>query len=771
MRKSFKIKAVIIILLLLFSFIGGWVAGKLLIKDIPSVRNLEDYSPPIMTRIFSADGQEIYRFGQEKRILIEQKNLPETFINAVIAAEDSRFFTHNGLDIVAIARATLRNLRAMRIVQGGSTLTQQLAKNLFLKPEKTLARKIQEAILALQIERVYTKEEILTFYSNHTYMGHGMFGIEAASRFYFGKPAKHMTLAESAMLAGILPLPEFYSPLRNPKRAKIRKNYALERMAKEGFISSEQAEQAKKEEITIVTLKEEESDIAPYFVEEVRRYLIRKYGEETLYRGGLDVYTTLDISLQRVANEATRLGLEELIKRHPPHDEEKPEAALVALDPETGEIKALVGGSDFRKSEFDLAVQAKRQAGSAFKPFVLATALENGFIPSFKILDEPTVFYDQRTEEPYQPKNYKMDYSGWKTLREIIEESINIPMVKLLNIIGYNKTIAQAQRMGIKADLQPYPSMALGAFEVTLLNLTSAYSCFPNGGIRMDPVFIRHVVDRTGTMREETRPKSHEALSEQTAFQMTWLLKGVVKSGTAKRASSLNWPLAGKTGTTNDYTDAWFIGYSPSLICGVWVGYHQKKSLGNDETGARAALPIWINFMSGALEEAGKEDFKVPPGIIFVPIDKMTGLRAGINTGCDQIILEAFKRGQEPLKFCSPQAHFKLSLPYFLQRFDFDENNSMIVTTEELAGLLEWNENIHLVQKGDQLEFSYYNINLAIGRLLDKMIPQDSAFDEQVELRANYLYHWEDEKWFGIDGIPASIIFVNEATQSIPETY
>jgi penicillin-binding protein 1A len=771
LRKSFKIKAVIIILLLFFSFIGGWAGGKLLFKDIPSVRNLEDYSPPIMTRIFSDDGQEIYRFGQEKRILIEQKNLPDLFIKAVIAAEDSRFFTHNGLDIVAITRAMLRNLRAMRIVQGGSTLTQQLAKNLFLKPEKTLSRKIQEAILAFQIEQAYTKEEILAFYSNHTYMGHGRFGIEAASRFYFGKPAKYMTLAESAMLAGILPLPEYYSPLRNPKRAKIRKNYALERMVKEGFISEEQAEQAKKEEINIVMQKEEEYDIAPYFVEEVRRYLIGKYGEATLYRGGLDVYTTLNIPLQRIANEATRKGLEDLMKRHPPKDDKKPEAALVALDIETGDIKALVGGSDFEKSEFDLAVQAKRQAGSAFKPFVLATALENGFIPTFKILDEPTVFYDRRTEDPYQPRNYKRNYSGWKTLRRIIEESINIPMVKLLNIIGYNKAIAQARKMGVHADFQPYPSMALGAFEVTLLNLTSAYSCLPNGGIRMEPVFIHHVVDRTGTMREETKPKSHEALSEQTAFQMVWLLKGVVENGTAKRAFSLNWPLAGKTGTTNDYTDAWFIGYSPSLICGVWAGYHQKKSLGEDETGARAALPIWIDFMSGALHDAEKEDFKVPPGILFVPIDKQTGMRAGIDTGCDQIILEAFKRGQEPLKYCSAQDHFKLSLPYFLQRFAFDENNAMLVTIKELEELLEWNENIHLIRKEDRLEVSYHNWTIPVGELLDEKISEVGAFNEQAESRAGYLYQLDDEEWFGIDGIPASIILINEATQIIPETY
>lgn len=719
-----------------------------------------------MTRIFSESGQEIYRFGQEKRILIGQNELPEFFIKAVIAAEDSRFYRHNGLDIIAIIRATLSNLKSMGIVQGGSTITQQLAKNLFLKPEKTLARKIQEAILALQIERVYTKEEILTFYSNHTYMGHGRFGIEAASLFYLGKPSKYLTLSESAMLAGILPLPEVYSPIKNFKMAQVRKNYALERMVTEGFITRDEAEKAKEEEINIVVEKEEEADVAPYFVEEVRRYLIRKYGESTLYKGGLDVYTTLNIFLQKLANEAISKGLEDLNERHPSKEDESPQAALVAIDPATGEIKALVGGSDFGKSEFNRAVQAKRQAGSAFKPFILATALENGFSPSFKILDEPTVFYDKRTDDPYQPRNYTKDYSGLRTLRTIIEQSINIPTVKLLNIIGYDKAIAQARRMGIKADLKPYPSLALGAFEVTLLNLTSAFSCLPNGGIRREPTFIQYIVDRTGTMREETKPKSYEALSEETAFQMTWILKGVIQRGTAQRASSLNRPIAGKTGTTNDYTDAWFIGYSPSLVCGVWVGYDQKKSLGNDETGARAALPIWIDFMSRAFKEMPYKDFNTPPGIIFVPIDERTGFKAGIDTACDQIILEAFKRGYEPLELCSQKAHSRLSLPYYLQRFKFNDASEMIITRDELLELLEWDKNIIPLKGSDKIELSYHGERIIIPEVLDEKRQDHVTHDE--ESRVGYIYEWDGKKWYGEDDIPASIIFVDESTQMIP---
>ena len=764
MLRSFKIKISFVIAFFVVAFVLGVVIGKLLMKDMPSIRNLENYSPPIMTRVFSDDGREIFRFGEEKRILIDQKSIPSFLAKAIIATEDSRFYRHSGIDFKGIIRAAVHNLRSMDRAQGGSTLTQQLARNLFLKPDKTFKRKIQEAILALQIERSYTKEDILHFYCNQIYMGHGRFGIEAASLFYFGKSADILSPAESAMLTGIIQRPEGNSPLRKPSRAEARKNHVIDRMVSDGFLKRDEAEKIKKEKIDIVASLHEEPNIAPYFVEEVRRSLLAKYGEEVLYREGLDVYTTLNTRFQQYANEAIRKGLEELQKRHP--RKSPAEAALIAIDPFTGEIKALVGGSDFGKSEWNRAVQAPRQPGSAFKPFILATALENGFSPSFKLLDEPIIVYDRKTENPYQPDNYTGDYSGLRTLRLMIEQSINIPTVKLLDIIGYDKVIGQARKMGLRANLQPYPSMALGAFEVTLLNITSSFSALPNGGVRMEPYFVRHVLDRTGMMKEETKKIGHESISEDSAFQMVWILKGVVESGTAQKASSLGIPLAGKTGTTNDYTDAWFIGFSPKLVCGVWVGYDQKRTLGHDETGARAALPIWIDFMSNALAGEPAEFLKMPQNIVLVPIDKKTGLRAGVETKCEEVILEAFKRGKEPLERCSPARHFRDSLPYQLLRFPLSDKNELIVTPDEERDLISQDASIGYAKGSKKIEFTTEGKTVSLPIVITERKIQ--VGDELAESRNGYRYEIDGKRWFGKDGRIATVIPVNEASQIIP---
>ncbi|MEW5806676.1 MAG: PBP1A family penicillin-binding protein [Acidobacteriota bacterium] len=765
MQKARKTRRSILLGFAALSIVLGFALGEFLMKDLPSVRNLEDYSPPIMTRLFSDDGQEIFRFGQEKRILINQKSLPEFLVKAIVATEDSRFYRHQGIDFIGVARAALQNLKSMQYVQGGSTLTQQLARNLFLKPEKTLKRKIQEAILALQIERVYTKEEILHFYCNQIYMGHGRYGIEAASLFYFGKASKDLSKAESAMLAGVLQRPESNSPLKNLKRAEARKNHVLGRMVKEGFLKSDEEEAIRKEKVNVVATAHGEANVAPYFVEEIRRALLERFGEEMLYRAGMDVYTTLNVRLQQFANESVRKGLDNLKKRHP--NKPPAEAALVAIDPSTGEIKALVGGSDFNKSEFDRAVQAKRQAGSAFKPFILAAALENGFSPSFKILDEPIVLYDRKTENPYLPDNYTNDYSGLRTLREVIEQSINIPTVKLLNMVGYDRVIRQAKKMGIEASLQPYPSMALGSFEVTLLNLTSALSALPTGGIRMNPIFVRYVTDRTGTMREETKGEAHESISEESAFQMVWIMKGVVESGTAQRALSLGKPLAGKTGTTNDYTDAWFIGFSPNLICGVWVGYDTKKSLGHDETGTRAALPIWINFMSSALSDREPSDFNVPPGIVLVPVDKRTGFKASVETGCEEVILEAFRRGSEPLEFCSAARHFQVSLPYQILRLPMTDKNELILSPAELSDLLHMDSRLRFVKSSKRIEFVLGDKTVSIPVISsskDKLNPEE----EFMESRDGYSYEIDGKRWYGKDGRVTTVVPINEASQYLP---
>ncbi|HXH28880.1 MAG TPA: PBP1A family penicillin-binding protein, partial [Candidatus Polarisedimenticolia bacterium] len=758
--------------------------GYFLTFDIPEVRHLQDWKPPVVTTLYGIDGQILYQFGSEKRIVIGLDQIPKQFLDGLIATEDSRFYHHVGIDVVGIARALLTDLIHLRMAQGASTITQQLARSLFLKSEKTMRRKLQEMVLALQIEKSFTKTEILTFYCNQVYMGHGRYGVEAASRFYFGKPAKEMTLDESALLAGLVQRPEAYSPLKAPDRARARRNHVLNRMVDEGMIAEATATAAEANDV-VVAPQEEEDNIAPYFVEEVRRYLDAKYGEEALYKEGLEVHTTLDPAMQRAANDAIFAGLRVLDKRQgfrpietnilaqggdlaayddsgwsrPPvagrlyhglvtevsrkaatvrlgewtadldlgaidwtgkssltqalkvgdvapflvlsidedhkrlkvklDQEPLVEGALIAIDPPTGEIRALVGGWDFNRSQFDRAVQSYRQAGSAFKPFVYSAALDSGRTLADTIFDEPTVFVDPATGDEYQPNNYYRKYYGITTLREALEESRNIVAVKLLNQVGYGRTIEIARRMGITSPLRPYPSMALGTMEVSLIDLATAYSVFPNQGVRVEPHFIRYVADRENRMREEAKPKVTEALKADVAYVMTYLLEGVTESGTgAAAARALNRPVAGKTGTTDDLADAWFMGFSPSLVAGVWVGFDQKKTLGEGETGAHAALPIWIDFMKAA--HAGKPpgEFTRPANVVYVPIDRRTGLRATVESNCPTTFLEAFVEGTEPSQTCSAVEHFRISLPYYLQRFPINKDLELQIDPEALARLV-----------------------------------------------------------------------------------
>jgi penicillin-binding protein 1A len=763
---------------------GGSVFGYLLTFDIPEVRHLQDWKPPVVTTLYSADGSILYQFGAEKRIVVGLDQVPAEFREALISTEDSHFYEHLGIDPWGIARAIIMDVIHLRKAQGGSTLTQQLARSLFLKSEKTMRRKLQEMVLALQIEKAFTKDEILAFYCNQVYMGHGRYGIEAAAEFYYGKPAKSMTLEESALLAGLVQRPEAFSPLRSPERAMTRRNHVLNRMVDEGKLTREVADQAIARPVAVAKLPEEDN-IAPYFVEEVRRYLDSKYGEVALYQEGLEVHTTLDPAMQKAANAAIFEGLRVVDKRqgfrpskqnvladagdpltyvHPTWskppivgrlrfgvvtevalktatvrlgdylahlgpeaidwtrktslkqifkvgdiapflvqaiDEGKKElkvkldqeplveGALMAIDPPTGEIKALVGGYDFNRSEFDRAVQSNRQAGSAFKPFVYAAALDSGSTLAETIFDEPTVFVDQATGDEYQPNNYYRKYYGTTTLREAMEESRNIVAVKLLNQVGYRKTIDLARQMGISSPLRPYPSMALGTMEVSLIDLTTAYSIFPNQGVRVDPHFIRYVADREGKMREEAKPKVTEALRADVAYVMTYLLEGVTESGTGSAASqALNRVVAGKTGTTDDLADAWFVGFSPSLVAGVWVGFDQKKTLGEGETGAHAALPIWIDFMKKALAARANEKFVKPANVVYLPIDRRTGLRATVDSNCPNPFLEAFVEGTEPAQSCSEMEHFRLSLPYYLQRFTVTRDLELEIDGDSLVRLV-----------------------------------------------------------------------------------
>jgi len=790
---------------LLLALLGGAVVagstlGYFLTFDIPEVRGLQDWKPPVVTTLYSADGQALYQFGAEKRIVVALDQVPQTFLDALVATEDSHFYDHVGIDPWGIARAIITDVVHLRKAQGGSTLTQQLARSLFLKPEKTIRRKLQEMLLALQIEKSFTKNEILTFYVNQVYMGHGRYGIETAARYYFGKPAKDLTLAEAALLAGLVQRPEAYSPQRSPDRAMGRRNHVLNRMVREQRLDREAAGATAKEPVVVAKVPDEDN-IAPYFVEEVRRYLDATYGEVALYQEGLEVFTTLDPEMQKAANQAVFDGLRALDKRRgwrgrlanvlkdggdpatyrhpgwarPPvvgrlrfgvvteasrsgasarlgeytahlghasvawtklssiaqvlktgdvapflvekideakktltvtlDQEPEVEGALLAIDPSSGEIRALVGGYDFNRSQFDRAIQSYRQAGSAFKPFVYSAALEAGYSLAHTLFDEPTVFVDPATGDQYQPNNYYRKYYGVTTLRQAMEESRNIVAVRLLNEVGYGRTIDTARRMGISSPLRPYPSMALGTMEVSLIDLTTAFSVFANQGVRVEPHFIRSVADREGRVREQARPKIIEALRADVAYLMTYLLEGVTEAGTgAAAAAALNRVVAGKTGTTDDLADAWFVGFSPTLVAGAWVGFDQKKTLGPGETGAKAALPVWIDFMKAAHEGMPAEKFDRPAKIVYAPVDRRTGVLATSESRCAEPFLEAFIEGTEPAESCSEVEHFRLSLPYYLQRFAIDRGLELRIDSEALVRLVsEGQGEVELAPGGREL--------------------------------------------------------------------
>ena len=846
---------------LLFAAGAGSVLGYLLTFDIPEVKHLQDWKPPVVTTIYSADGQVLYQFGAEKRIVVGLDQIPKEFLEALVATEDSHFYEHFGVDPWGIARAIITDIIRFKKAQGGSTITQQLARSLFLKPEKTVRRKLQEMVLAVQIEKAFTKQEILGFYCNQVYMGHGRYGIEAAAEYYFGRPAKEMALPESALLAGLVQRPEAYSPFRAPDKARSRRDHVLNRMVEENKISRDVADPAIASPVIVAKLPEEDN-IAPYFVEEVRRYLDSKYGEVMLYEEGLEVHTTLDASMQKAANQAVFEGLRTLDKRQgfrpikenvlkdggdlatfthvtwtkPPSagrlrwgvvtevtrktatvklgeytarfgpegidwtqksipnqvlkvgdvspflvvsiDEPKKElkvkldqeplveGALLAIDPATGEIKALVGGYDFNRSEFDRSMQSYRQAGSAFKPFVYTTALDSGNTLADTIFDEPTVFVDPATGDEYQPSNYYRKYYGVTTLREAMEESRNIVAVKLLNQVGYSRTIDTARKMGISSPLRPYPSMALGTMEVSLIDLTTAYSIFPNQGVRVEPHFIRYVADRDGTMREEAKPKVIEVLRADIAYLMTYLLEGVTESGTgALAARELNRPVAGKTGTTDDLADAWFVGFSPSLVAGVWVGFDQKKSLGEGETGARAALPIWIGFMKGALKGKPEESFPRPANVVYVPIDRRTGLRATVESSCPVTFLEAFLEGTEPAKACSATEHFRISLPYYLQRFEATSDLELTLDAEALVRLVSEGQGDVELQPGGRELLVHHDgqdllVKLDIDRA-DRRQAEDSlegGDGPPVDPKPSPTPEGTAPTHFGVDGRPAKVI-------------
>ncbi|HLX82500.1 MAG TPA: PBP1A family penicillin-binding protein [Terriglobales bacterium] len=696
--------------LVLLSTAVGATAGLLLVytTDLPQVDELERYRPSAVTELYDGQGRVIGTFALQRRVIAAYEDYPEVLRNALVSIEDKDFYRHSGINLWRIVGAAYRDIESGGKVQGASTLTMQLARNLFLSPDRSFYRKVQEALLAIQIERRFTKPQIFTLYANQIFLGHGAYGYEAASEYYFSKPAKQLKLEEAALLAGLPKAPQYYSPVTHPERALKRRNLVLNAMLEDGKITAAQAVEAKNKPI-VLNLQKDPNSLAPHYVEEIRRYLEAKYGSDQVHEGGLRVYTSLDMDMQKSARQVLLDGLATYERRHgwqgklvnvavpgqklekyadPDWDEEPEvngyehavvmqvspniatvrfgqyfapialadvawtqpnkkakfklpeilragdivyvkvlsleppgkarvsleqdsgaEGALVAIDNASGEIKAMVGGRDFNLSKFNRATQALRQVGSSFKPYVYTAAIDQGTTPDDTIVDAPVTF--QTPSGPYVPHNYDDKFEGTITLRRALAQSRNIPALKIADRIGIKTVIEYAHRFGITASIPPYLPVALGSAEITPLEQTSAFSVFPNDGVRVTPRYITKVTDYEGRILEEDYSDIKDVISSHTARVMTSMLREVVLHGTAVAAAKMPYPLAGKTGTTNDFTDAWFVGFSPSLTCGVWIGYDEKKSLGAKETGGHAALPIWMQFMSAAL--AGKDPGEFPP--------------------------------------------------------------------------------------------------------------------------------------------------------------
>ena len=704
-RPRFKLagKRALVVLITL-AVITGSLAGFTLVYsvDLPQIHDLERYRPSTTTDLYDQKGRVLGSFALERRIMVNYNDFAPVLRQAVISIEDKTFETHGGINFFRIFGALVHDLRSHGRAQGASTLTMQLARNLFLSADRTALRKIQEAYLAIQIERAFTKEQIFTLYGNQIYLGSGMYGFEAASEFYFTKHAKDLTLTEAALLAGLPKGPAGYSPLLNPDKALRRRNLVLSEMESDGMITHAQADKARQAPLGLHVAQPEVS-VAPWFQEEVRRELEKRFGSEQVHEAGLRVDTTLDLDLQQTANRAVLDGLAAYERRHGwrgriqnvLHDgisiedyrhpdwglayhagdyvhavvtrvlpleidarfgsdevvllggdwtwtglrfadalvksgdviyihltdqmegtahratleqDSGAQGALMAIDNTTGDVLAMVGGRDYALSQFNRATQAERQTGSSFKPYVYTTAVEEGAKPDDIIVDAPVSFGS------YSPHNYENDYKGAMSLTNAFAESRNIPAVKLAARVGIHKVIETAHKFGVTTNIPAYLPIALGAVEITLQEQVASYSVFPNDGIRVKPRLIRKVSNADGITLWEEASQVDEVISQQTARTMMTFLRAVTAHGTGAAASQLNHPVGGKTGTTSDYTDAWFLGFSPSITCGVWVGFDSRESLGEKETGAKAALPIWMTVMKQAIAGKDNEEFLGDPG-------------------------------------------------------------------------------------------------------------------------------------------------------------
>ena len=605
--------AIVFVLIVMVAGVLGYYAFTM---DLPGIDALKDYRPSISSRVYDDKNELIDEFFLEDRKLVRIAEVPKVVIQAFVAAEDSRFFEHKGFDVQSIFRAVFKNIEAGHIIQGGSTITQQVAKMMYLSPEKKYNRKFKEAILAYKIDKYLSKQEILNLYLNQIYLGHGTYGVESASLGYFGKSAKELRLHEAALLAGMPKAPTNYSPFLHYEKAKQRQYYVLTRMMEDGYISKEEMEKAYAAPLNLRPIRPKDK-MAAYFVENVRRYVQEKYGADVLYKEGLSIYTTLDMNIQKYAGEAMERGLKELEERNK-YEPGLVQGALYCMEVKTGAIRAMVGGRDFNKSEFNRATQSRRQPGSAFKPIIYTAAFDKGMTPATVIVDSPIAVEDPSQEGGvWRPRNFDGKFMGPITMRTALVLSRNVVTVKILQEIGVDYAVSYAMNMGITSPLVTTLSLALGVSGVTLEELVKAYDVLINEGKKVTPYFIKKIV----------------------------VMQDVVRSGTGTRVRSIARPVAAKTGTTNDNRDAWFIGATPSLIAGVWVGFDQEASLGAQEVGGRTAAPIWLYFMEKTLGQAPVESFPVPGGIVFEKINPQTGASADAS---EKGISEAFLQGASP---------------------------------------------------------------------------------------------------------------------------
>ncbi|MBI5815232.1 MAG: PBP1A family penicillin-binding protein [Nitrospinae bacterium] len=746
---------------------AGYYYTKLFSEDFPDISTLRKYNPSQATRVYDRNGLLISEFYVEKRLLVTLNQIPKLFRDATIAVEDAQFYEHSGINYEGILRAFFENIKAGRVVQGGSSITQQLAKTLLLTPERTMGRKIKEALLSLEIERSYSKNEILEIYLNQIYYGHGSYGVAAAAETYFGKKLSELTLAQIAMIAGLPKAPTNYSPYNNLEKARARRSHVLSRLVAVGAISEKDKEKAENEPIRLSGFKKA-ANKAAWFGEHVRRYLEKKYGATALYHSGLKIYTTLDLKMQTAADAALKAGLEELDKRlgyrgpvgkvnveggqkpdwaqinqkeeirttspdfyrpgrrirgvvtavdkglvrvtfdgakgtiqlasmdwahkaNPNADfmwapkiedarkvlkkgdiievgilaragadgqiplalDQTPntQASLLATNPKTGEILAMVGGYDADVSKFNRTVQAMRQPGSSFKPIIYTAALDNGFTPATVVMDSPVVIDPAKTGfKAWNPSNFEGEYFGPTTIREAVTHSRNVVTVKVIDKIGAQVVVDYARLFGITSPLDPYLSLALGSYPVTVEEMVRAYGVLANGGDFVDLMYINSVKDSKDSIMESNSPSPPDPrISPATAYVMASVMKSVVAEGTAAKVAELGRPIAGKTGTTNNYNDAWFIGFTPDIVCAVWVGRDDNSPIGKKETGARAAIPIWIAFMKEALKNYAVRDFTPPENVVFARVDKKTGLLT--KSSSENAIFEAFIDGTQPTEY------------------------------------------------------------------------------------------------------------------------